>query len=116
MPKSFVPQGYRFQTGALRQQNAIEIIPKHVFGVAFRGSAPQARICAAVRQPGEGLNDNLNGVERPRFVRYPGTGGVGEVVQSLAKWKRYALGRYGFRPGKGLVTDNERDPPRRSAG
>jgi len=55
--------------------------------------------------PAEGLNDNLNGVERPVSFDIPATGGNGEVVQSLAKWKRYALGRYGFRPGKGLVTD-----------
>jgi aspartate--ammonia ligase len=44
-------------------------------------------------------------VERPVSFDIPATDGVGEVVQSLAKWKRFALGRYGFRPGKGLVTD-----------
>lgn len=52
-----------------------------------------------------GLNDNLNGVERPVSFDILETGEIAEVVQSLAKWKRYALGVYGFEPGKGLYTD-----------
>ena len=56
--------------------------------------------------PASGLNDNLNGVERPVSFDIPALGGSeGEVVQSLAKWKRYALGRYGFAQGEGLYTD-----------
>jgi len=55
---------------------------------------------------GTGINDDLNGTERPiRFrVREYGDGEV-EIVQSLAKWKRLALARYGFREGEGLYTD-----------
>ena len=53
-----------------------------------------------------GLNDNLNGVERPVSFDILDIKGVeGEVVHSLAKWKRYALGRYGFKVGEGLYTD-----------
>ena len=52
-----------------------------------------------------GLNDNLNGYERPVSFDVPDVGVEAQVVHSLAKWKRYALARYGFRPGKGLVTD-----------
>jgi len=52
-----------------------------------------------------GLNDNLNGVERPVSFDILETGEIAEVVQSLAKWKRYALSEYGFEPGKGLYTD-----------
>lgn len=52
-----------------------------------------------------GLNDTLNGVERPVAFDIKGQDGMYEVVQSLAKWKRDALGRYGFRPGEGLYTD-----------
>lgn len=53
-----------------------------------------------------GLNDNLNGVERPvSFDILDIKGITGEVVHSLAKWKRYALGRYGFKVGEGLYTD-----------
>ena len=52
-----------------------------------------------------GLNDTLNGVERPVSFDIKGENGTFEVVQSLAKWKRSALGRYGFKPGEGLYTD-----------
>ncbi len=52
-----------------------------------------------------GLNDTLNGTERPVAFDIKGEEGDYEVVQSLAKWKRDALGRYGFRIGEGLYTD-----------
>ena len=52
-----------------------------------------------------GLNDNLNGVERPVGFDILRSDKHAEVVQSLAKWKRLALKRYGFYPGKGLYTD-----------
>ncbi len=57
--------------------------------------------------PATGLNDDLNGVERPVSFDIPGVAGVGEaqVVHSLAKWKRQALGEYGFQPDTGLWTD-----------
>jgi len=51
-----------------------------------------------------GLNDNLNGVEKPvSFTTKDGS--QVEIVQSLAKWKREALHRYGFLPGEGIYTD-----------
>ncbi|MDO4569709.1 MAG: aspartate--ammonia ligase [Planctomycetia bacterium] len=56
-------------------------------------------------QSGTGLNDDLNGVEKPVSFRVSGADCNVEVVQSLAKWKRYALKRYGFQPGEGLYTD-----------
>ena len=53
-----------------------------------------------------GLNDNLNGVERPvNFDIKEQEGREAEIVQSLAKWKRYALQKYGFAVGEGLYTD-----------
>ena len=53
-----------------------------------------------------GLNDNLNGVERPVQFDMAGIEGeTMEVVQSLAKWKRMALHEYGFKPGEGLYTN-----------
>lgn len=55
---------------------------------------------------GTGINDDLNGVERP--IRFPVKGdndALVEIVQSLAKWKRMALARYGFAVGEGLYTD-----------
>ena len=57
--------------------------------------------------PATGLNDDLNGIERPVSFDMPGIPEIGnaEVVHSLAKWKRQALGRYGFAPDSGLYTD-----------
>ena len=52
-----------------------------------------------------GLNDNLNGVERPVSFDVLETGETAEIVHSLAKWKRQALKTYGFQPGEGLYTD-----------
>lgn len=56
--------------------------------------------------PSSGLNDNLNGVERPvTFGIKEQNDSQAEIVHSLAKWKRYALQKYGFTPGEGLYTD-----------
>ena len=52
-----------------------------------------------------GLNDNLNGYERPVSFSSPNYDNDIEIVQSLAKWKRMALAHYGFKPGTGLYTD-----------
>ena len=84
------------------------IIPKdyhselnlHDTQIAIRVSAP------LFVDPLSGLNDNLNGVERPvTFDIKEQNGRTAEVVQSLAKWKRYALKKYGFSYGEGLYTD-----------
>ena len=57
-------------------------------------------------EPSSGLNDNLNGVERPVSFDIRGIkGSNAEIVHSLAKWKRYALKKYGFSYGEGLYTD-----------
>ena len=57
-------------------------------------------------KPESGLNDNLNGVERPvSFGIKEQEDTPAEIVHSLAKWKRYALKHYGFHSGEGLYTD-----------
>lgn len=57
-------------------------------------------------QPESGLNDNLNGVEMPVSFQVKGAAGCqAEIVHSLAKWKRMALAKYGFRNGEGIYTD-----------
>ncbi len=57
-------------------------------------------------EPESGLNDNLNGVERPVSFGIKEQGDrEAEIVHSLAKWKRFALGKYGFVHGEGLYTD-----------
>ena len=56
--------------------------------------------------PASGLNDNLNGVERPvSFGIKEQNDAQAEIVHSLAKWKRHALQKYGFQMGEGLYTD-----------
>jgi aspartate--ammonia ligase len=52
-----------------------------------------------------GLNDHLNGIERPVSFFLKNSSESVEIVQSLAKWKRMALGKYGFTPRYGLYTD-----------
>lgn len=56
-------------------------------------------------EPKTGLNDNLNGVERPVGFDLGDSKIDVEIVQSLAKWKRFALKKYGFEVGEGLYTD-----------
>ena len=65
------------------------------------------RVSAALFvDPASGLNDNLNGVERPvTFGIKEMNDYEAEIVHSLAKWKRYALKKYGFQVGEGLYTD-----------
>ena len=57
-------------------------------------------------RPETGLNDNLNGVERPVSFDAPCINGANlEIVHSLAKWKRLTLGKYEYAPGEGIYTD-----------
>ena len=63
-------------------------------------------ICTAFRKTESGLNDNLNGIERPvSFGVKEQNDAEVEIVHSLAKWKREALKRYGFSYGEGIYTD-----------
>ena len=76
----------------------------------FEGELSQALNLTRISAPlfvsrASGLNDNLNGVERPVAFDLKATGEMAEVVQSLAKWKRYALGKYRFGVRFGLYTD-----------
>ncbi|MEL7608650.1 MAG: aspartate--ammonia ligase [Bacillota bacterium] len=105
MSKSYIPQGYRPSLTLYETQNAIGMI-KRTFEDALATKLNLKRVSAPLFvDPSTGLNDNLNGVERPVSFEIPSAGVTAEVVHSLAKWKRMALYRYDFRPGKGLYTD-----------
>ncbi len=101
-----IPEGYKPRLSVYETQRAIELVkrsfPKNL-GTALnlkRVSAP-----LFVRTD-TGLNDDLNGVERAVAFNVPAVAGAEcQVVQSLAKWKRWALKEYEFREGKGLYTD-----------
>ena len=105
MSKLFIPAGYRMPLTNNELQRAIELIHEefqHSLSVRLnlhRVSAP------LFVDGGTGLNDDLNGVERPVTFDIPDVGTDGQVVHSLAKWKRLALKRYEFKVGTGLYTD-----------
>ena len=100
-----IPQGYESQLSLYDTQRAIERI-KHVFLTKLCAALHLVRVTAPlIVDPKTGLNDNLNGVERPVGFDVPAIGNDAEVVHSLAKWKRYALKRYDFNVGKGVVCD-----------
>ncbi len=100
-----IPAGYRASLGLYETQKAIGAI-KNVFQVKLCAALHLKRVTAPLFvDPATGLNDDLNGVERPVSFDIPAVNGNGQVVHSLAKWKRLALHRYGFFVGNGLVTD-----------
>lgn len=100
-----IPENYQSVLGVYDTQTAIEFI-KGCFGEALSIGLGLKRVSAPLFLLSDsGLNDNLNGTERPVTFDIPATKSEGEVVHSLAKWKRYALGRYDFYPGNGLYTD-----------
>ncbi|MBQ6248902.1 MAG: aspartate--ammonia ligase [Oscillospiraceae bacterium] len=105
MSKVYVPAGYQAPLNTYEMQRAIEFI-KSNFQVNLGQALNLRRVSAPLFvDENSGLNDNLNGVERPVSFDIPDVGVNGQVVHSLAKWKRLALKRYGFNVGKGLFTD-----------
>ena len=105
MNQIYIPQGYSPVLDAYDTQRAISYI-KQNFQDEFAGALNLKRVSAPLFvTEASGLNDNLNGYERPVSFDIPAVGKDAQVVQSLAKWKRLALKRYGFSVGNGLYTD-----------
>ena len=101
-----LPKGYDPHMTVRETQDAIKFI-RDLFQKEFGREMNLERISAPLFvSQASGLNDNLNGIERPvGFDIKALPGETFEVVQSLAKWKRLALGQYGFHPGEGLYTN-----------
>ena len=101
-----IPEGYQSALDIRETEVAIKKV-KDFFEKALASNLNLTRVSAPLFvDPESGLNDNLNGVERPvDFDIREQNGRVAEIVHSLAKWKRHALGRYGFSHGEGLYTD-----------
>ena len=103
--KTVIPEGYKSLLSIYDTQKAIsqlKLLIEDRLGALlnlYRVSAP------LFVDENSGLNDNLNGYERPVSFDILRSDHKAQVVQSLAKWKRLALKRYGFFPGKGLYTD-----------
>ena len=105
MSKIAIPAGYKAPLSVYELQRAIEFI-KSNFQVNLGNALNLRRVSAPLFvDENSGLNDNLNGYERPVSFDIPDVGAQAQVVHSLAKWKRLALKRYDFKPGKGLFTD-----------
>ena len=105
MSKVYLPDGYRTPLPVYEMQRAIEFI-KSSFQTNLSNALNLRRVSAPLFvEAGSGINDDLNGVERPVAFDVPDVGVDGQVVHSLAKWKRLALKRYDFKTGKGLFAD-----------
>ncbi|MEE1113483.1 MAG: aspartate--ammonia ligase [Eubacterium sp.] len=106
MSSIIIPEGYHSELDLKETQIAIKKV-KDFFQDQLAAELNLQRVSAPLFvDPNSGLNDNLNGVERPvSFGIREQNERKAEIVHSLAKWKRYALGRYGFQPGQGLYTD-----------
>lgn len=104
MSKTFIPEGYKSNLTLYETQTAIGYLNR-TFEDALGVTLNLKRVSAPLfLDPASGLNDDLNGVERPVSFDIKETGTVAQVVHSLAKWKRWALYKYDFHVGKGLYT------------
>lgn len=101
-----IPEGYRSELSLHDTQIAIKTV-KDFFQNTLSEQLNLLRVTAPLFvRPESGLNDNLNGTERPvRFGIKEQDDAEAEIVHSLAKWKRFALQKYGFSYGEGLYTD-----------
>lgn len=105
MAKSFIPEGYSPLLNLYDTQKAIALL-KRVFEDGLAGSLRLRRVSAPLFvEANTGLNDDLNGVERPVDFDIPAAQRHAQVVHSLAKWKRLALHHYQFSVGEGLYAD-----------
>ena len=103
--KTTIPEGYKSILSIYDTQKAISLL-KRLFEDNLGAKLSLYRVSAPLFvDEKSGLNDNLNGYERPVSFDILRSDHRAEVVQSLAKWKRLALKRYGFYPGKGIYTD-----------
>ncbi len=106
MEHLIIPENYQSELSLHDTQIAIKTV-KDFFQNLLSERLNLRRVSAPLFvDPASGLNDNLNGVERPvTFGIKEQNEKQAEIVHSLAKWKRYALKKYGFSTGEGLYTD-----------
>jgi len=104
--KTIIPEGYKATMDICQTERSIKFTKDH-FEQALARRLNLNRITAPLFvKVGTGVQDNLNGVERPvRFQAKADGNTEYEIVHSLAKWKRLALHKYGFNNGAGIYTD-----------
>jgi aspartate--ammonia ligase len=106
MENLILPANYRSELDLHDTQIAIKTVKDFFQGMLSRRLNLRRVSAPLFVDPSTGLNDNLNGYERPvSFGIKEQDDRKAEVVHSLAKWKRYALKKYGFAEGEGLYTD-----------
>ena len=102
---TIIPAGYKSVLSINDTQKAIGI-SKRIFEDNLAAALGLYRVSAPlIVEEHTGMNDNLNGYERPVSFDIRATGTEAQVVHSLAKWKRVALSRYEFPNGRGIYTD-----------
>ncbi|WP_042271382.1 aspartate--ammonia ligase [[Clostridium] dakarense] len=100
-----IPKEYKSSLGIIQTQQAIKEL-KDFFENRLGEELKLTRVSSPLFVlPESGTNDDLNGIEKAVSFEVPDMGKKAEIVQSLAKWKRMALKKYGFETGKGLYTD-----------
>ena len=101
-----IPKGYQSKLDLMHTEIAIKEL-KDYFEDQLAARLNLIKVSAPLLiMGGRGMNDNLNGVERVvSFDALDMKNNQIEIVQSLAKWKRVALSRYGFVEGEGLYTN-----------
>ncbi len=105
MNRIVIPETYRPALGGYDLQCAIGYI-KHGFQAELERSLRLKRVSAPLFVSADsGLNDDLSGTERPVAFDIPAISKEGQIVHSLAKWKRLALKKYGFQMHEGLYAD-----------
>ena len=104
--KLFFPENYKAKLDLKQTEKAIKLI-KDFFQENLSSELRLRRVTAPLFVlNGTGINDDLNGIERPvSFAVKEMNDAKAEVVQSLAKWKRMMLGQYGIPAGYGIYTD-----------
>lgn len=103
--KLIVPENYISSLDIIETEIAIKLI-KDTFERKLAKALNLTRVSAPLFVfPETGLNDDLNGIERPVQFDVLDLGKNVQIIHSLAKWKRYALNKYGFGNGCGIYTD-----------
>jgi len=103
---TIVPRGYEAALGVLETEAAIKFLKDHFQAELSRRLGLQRITAPLFVRADSGVQDNLNGIERPVAFEVKAEGNVRyEIVHSLAKWKRHALHKYGFGIGEGIYTD-----------
>ena len=106
MSKLIIPNDYKSELNLHDTQVGIKTVKDFFQGMLSQRLSLTRVTAPLFVDPNTGLNDNLNGYERPvAFGIKEQDEKIAEVVHSLAKWKRYALDKYGFEVGEGIYTD-----------